>query len=171
VERAADGTVERRAALGGGIDEDRRLLPRLPHGAAGGERHDRGGGDPIWITCTSIPESPFITASLAEQVPGPVRTNTRGRPSVGRGWPGVAENPYAWDTNGNGVMGWPSNGSRVVYLSLKTSSSNVLPAEAPPATMYPSSLATPSVAGATLGGWNRAALERPSAPAAAPAPR
>jgi hypothetical protein len=49
---------------------------------------------PIWITCTPTPASPFITASLAEQVASVVSTNTRGRLRVGSGWPGVVENPW-----------------------------------------------------------------------------
>src|SRR4051812_9925519 len=91
---------------------------------------------PIWITSTSTPARPFITASLAEHVPEPVRTNTRDRPRNGSTWPGVAENPSALSRNGVGVSGLPLNGSWVGYLSLNISRSNVLPAVAVgPATM------------------------------------
>jgi len=49
--------------------------------------------DPIWITSTFIPFRLFMMDSLAEHVPGPVSTKTRGRLSVGSGYPGGVENP------------------------------------------------------------------------------
>src|SRR6266852_612921 len=99
--------------------------------------------DPIWITITSTPRSELITDSLAEQVPGPVSTNTRERPSEGSGWPWVTDEKLSPTLmNGSGEIGCPVTGLKPGYFSLKVSCSNVFPAvRAGPAIMNASSLA------------------------------
>ena len=72
-----------------------------------------------------------MIASLAEQVASVVSTNTRGRLSVGSGWPAVVENPCVLVWNGVGVMGLPVTGLVLGYLELNCCSSKVWPAVGP----------------------------------------
>src|SRR5207244_11754493 len=83
------------------------------------------------MTCTPTPASPFMIASLADQVACVVSTNTRGRLSVGSVWPKLVENPCAVAWNGVGVMGLPVTGLVLGYLELNCCSSKVWPAVGP----------------------------------------
>src|SRR5262249_12075650 len=95
-----------------------------------------------------MPRSELMIDSLAEHVPEPVSTNTRvrlvkkGSDWPPTGWLGGAVNPCPVPRNGSGRMGCPVTGSKVGYLSLKDSFSNVFPLVlVGPAIMNASSLA------------------------------
>jgi len=74
---------------------------------------------PIWITSTSTPRRLLMIDSLAEQVLGPVSTNTRGRSSVGSGVPCVADKPNAVVWKPNGVNGMPVTCVMKKYITTK----------------------------------------------------
>ena len=44
-----------------------------------------------------------MIASLAEQVSGPVSTNTRSKFNAGNGWPARTENPWVVERNGTAL--------------------------------------------------------------------